>query len=57
VDGRAALEEEGLKATVERLLPRKLDKPMKVLMEEFFTLYKRPPLGDDLTSIWISRPA
>ena len=42
---------------VERLLPRKLDKPMKALTEEFFTLYKRPPLGDDLTSIWISRPA
>lgn len=57
VDGRAALEEEGLKAMVERLLPRKLDKPMKALTEEFFTLYKRPPLGDDLTSIWISRPA
>lgn len=56
VDGRPALEEEGLKAMVERLLPKKLDRPMKALTEEFFSLYKHPPLGDDLTSIWVSRP-
>jgi len=56
VDGRKeALGEEGLKVIVEHIVSGKPDKPMKLLTEEFFANYRRPPLGDDLTCIWISR--
>jgi sigma-B regulation protein RsbU (phosphoserine phosphatase) len=56
VDGHEALGEDGLKADIERLLTQKPAKPMKALTDEFFSTYRAPPLGDDLTCIWISRP-
>jgi sigma-B regulation protein RsbU (phosphoserine phosphatase) len=56
VDGKVeALGEEGLKAWVERIIKDKPAKPMKVLIDEFYQTYKRPPLSDDLTCIWVSR--
>lgn len=55
-DTRAALEETGLKAMVERIMATKPAKPMKTLIDEFFQTYRRPPLGDDLTGVWLARP-
>lgn len=56
VENKDAIGEIGLKAMVERLLTKKPARPMKTLTDEFFTTYRHPPLGDDLTCIWISRP-
>lgn len=56
-DTRPALEETGLKAMIERIIASKPEKPMKLLVDEFFAQYKRPPLSDDLTCVWLSRPA
>ena len=53
--GFEALGEEGLKAMVERLLKDKPEKPLKAVLDEFYTRCKYPPLGDDLTCAWISR--
>jgi phosphoserine phosphatase RsbU/P len=50
-----ALEEAGLKVWVEEIRKANPDKPMRVLLDRFFTNYKRPPLSDDLTCIWVSR--
>ena len=55
-DTRPALEETGLKAMVERITATKPAKPMKTLIDEFFHTYRRPPLGDDLTGVWLARP-
>ena len=50
-----ALGEEGLKKMIEAIVAGKPASPMKALTEQFFSLYHRPPLGDDLTCIWVSR--
>jgi len=56
-DTRTALEEEGLKAKVEEIMATKPEKPMQNLIDFFFHTYKKPPLSDDLTCVWVSRPA
>lgn len=56
-DTQTALEETGLKAKIEEIMASKPEKPLRNLLDFFFTTYKRPPLSDDLTCVWISRPA
>lgn len=55
-DTQTALEENGLKAKIEEIMAGKPEKPMRNLLDFFFHAYKRPPLSDDLTCVWISRP-
>lgn len=54
---RTALEEAGLKAKIEEIMATRPERPMQALTDFFFHAYKRPPLSDDLTCVWISRPA
>ena len=56
VPGKQELGELGLKAVVEKLMATKPAQPMKMLTEQYFNDYKAPPLGDDLTCIWLARP-
>ncbi len=56
-DTKTALEEEGLKLKIEEIIKGNPAKPMQVLVDYFYHAYKRPPLSDDLTCVWISRPA
>jgi len=56
VPGKEAIGEEGLRDIVARITANKPAQPMKLLTEEYFTGYKPPPLGDDLTCIWLARP-
>jgi sigma-B regulation protein RsbU (phosphoserine phosphatase) len=57
VPGVEALGEEGLLALTERILASNPAKPMKALTDSFFASYAHPPLTDDLTCLWISRPS
>lgn len=56
VEGKEALGEDGLKTLIGELLERKPEKPMKLLVDTFYNTYKHPPLTDDLTCVWLSRP-
>lgn len=55
-DTREAMGEEGLRDKIISIMAQKPEQPMRVLVNDFFTSYKHPPLSDDLTCIWISRP-
>ena len=52
-----ALGEEGLRDMVGRILATRPPVPLRSLMDEFYAGWKHPPLGDDLTAVWISLPA
>lgn len=56
VEGKEGLGESGLKHLIESILLEKPEQPLKRLTTEFFSTYKYPPMGDDLTCIWMSRP-